>query len=171
MSGAMILRLEVIPENLRSLGYELREGGTPVGRIEHTPLHALEKGTIKVSEEAYSVVREGLARASYQLRREDGRVRVRAERHGASAAAYRLIFDATELLLRKQVLARRETYLIGNAAGEAGRIVREKLGSRRMTVELGESASHIPREIVFFLVWLAILIHRKDGAEVGGSGA
>jgi len=43
-----------------------------------------------------------------------------------------------------------------------GSIVREKLDSRQMTVELADSASGVPREIMLFMVWVVLLIHGRD---------
>jgi hypothetical protein len=57
-------RLEVVPSDLLSLQYELRENGAPVGRIENTPLHMLEKGTVAVNGREYTVLREGVLRAT-----------------------------------------------------------------------------------------------------------
>jgi hypothetical protein len=164
-------RLEVVPSDLLSLQYELRENGAPVGRIENTPLHMLEKGKVAVNGREYTVLREGVLRAAYLLRDADGAIRARAEREGWAGSAYRLRFDASQVLLKKKMIARRETYLITDAAGEAGCIVRESLLSRRMTVALKETASGMPREILLFMVWIALMIHRKDGADSAPSGA
>jgi hypothetical protein len=59
----------------------------------------------------------------------------------------------------------RETCLILDPSGQAGSITRESLFSRRLAVELQETAAGMPREILFFLVWLALMIHRKDSAD------
>lgn len=56
----------------------------------------------------------------------------------------------------------RETYLITDASGPIGSIVRESLNSRLMTVELADSASGTPREIVLFMVWVVLLIHDRE---------
>ena len=59
----------------------------------------------------------------------------------------------------------RETFLLSDASGEVGSVVRENLFSRRMTVELKGRATGLLREIVLFTVWSALMIHRKDSAD------
>jgi len=158
------VRLEVVPSGLLSLDFEVHENGVPVGRIENRPLHLLERGLVAANGREYTVLREGVFRASYLLRATDGTIRARAERMGWAGAAYRLLFDASQIVLRRKMLALRETFLLTTASGEAGSIVRENLLSRRMTVELKETAAGTSLEILLFLVWIALLIHRNDSA-------
>jgi hypothetical protein len=73
-------------------------------------------------------------------------------------------------LLRKKMLARRETYLVMDAEVEVGSIVRESLLSRRLTVTLKETAAGMPRETLLFMVWIALMIHRKDSGGSAASG-
>jgi hypothetical protein len=158
----MSAAIEVVPSDLLSREYELTENGNPIGRIHLTPLHPLEKGSASVEGRSYAFVREGIARAGYRLRSEDGTTRARAERQGAAGSAYRLRFDASEALLKKKIPARRETYLVTTPEGLAGSIVREDPLSRTMTVRLEKGIPSLPREIVLFLIGLALMIHRKD---------
>ena len=137
----MSARLEVVPSGLLSRDYEVRENGTPVGTIENRPLHLREKGMVTANGREYTVLRERVLRANYLLRAADGETRARAERKGLAGSVYRLLFDASQILLRKKMLAMRETYLILYPSGEAGSIVRESLLSRRMAVELEKSAA------------------------------
>ena len=60
------------------------------------------------------------------------------------------------------MLAGRETYLISNPSVPIGSMLRESLGSRRMTVELTDRASGTPREIILFMVWVVLLIHGRE---------
>ena len=161
----MSARLEVVPSGLLSLGYEVRENGTPVGTIENRPLHLLVKGMVAANGREYAVVREGVFRANYWLRAADGAMRAKAEQKGFTGTAYRLLFDASQIFLRKKTFAMRETFLLSDASGEAGSIVRESLLSRRMAVELDEAAAGLPREVVLFMVWIALMIHRRDSAD------
>ncbi len=129
------------------------------------PLHLLEKGTVTAGGREHTVLREGVLRTSYLLRAPDGAIRARAEQTGFAGSAYHFCFDASQILLRKKVLAMRETFLISDDSGEAGSMVRKNLLSRRMTVELNETAAAIPREIILFMVWIAVMMHRRDGAD------
>jgi hypothetical protein len=161
-------RFEVVPADLLSLDYEVLESGAPVGRIENRPLHLLEKAKLTAGGREYAVLREGVLRASYLLRTADGAIRAKAEPLGWAGAAYRLLFSESEMELRKKLLALRETFILSDSSGEAGSIVRENLLSRRMTVELKEAADGLPREILLFLLWLALLIHGRDSAGSAG---
>ena len=155
-------KLEVVPRNLLNLEYELRENGAAVGSIVRTPLQMLEKGTVRTEGREYAVLRESIMRAKYLLRGADGTVRARAERKGTSGAAYRILFDGSDVLLRKKVLAGRETYLLTDPSGPIGSVVRESLATRTMTVELEDTAPGTPREIVLFMVWVVLLIHDRE---------
>jgi hypothetical protein len=158
----MTEKLEVVPRNLLDLEYELRENGVPVGSIVRTPLHVLEKGTVSTEGREYAILRESVTRAKYLLRGADGNVRARAERKGSTGAAYRILFDGSDVLIKKKVLARRETYLITDVSEPFGSIIREKLDSRQMTVELSDKASGVPREIILFMAWIVLLIHGRE---------
>ena len=159
---AMTGKLEVVPRNLLSLEYELRENGVPVGSIVRTPLQVLEKGTVRTEDRQYTILRGSVTLANFLLRGGDGVLRARAERKGPTGAAYRILFDDSDVLLQKKVLAGRETYLITDASVPIGSIVRESLDSRRMTVELSDRASGTPREVILFMVWVVLLIHGRE---------
>jgi hypothetical protein len=158
----MMEKLEVVPRNLLNLEYELLENGVPVGSIVRTPLQVLEKGTLGTEGREYAIFRESVTRANFLLSEGDGTVRARAERKGPTGAAYRILFDGSDVLLKKKVLAGRETYLITDASVPIASMVRESLGSRRMTVELVDSGSGMPLEIILFMVWVVLLIHDRD---------
>ena len=155
-------KLEVAPRNLLNLEYELQENGVPVGSIVRTPLQALEKGTVRTQGREYAILKESVTRANFLLHGGDGALRARAERKGPTGAAYRILFDGSDVLLKKKVLAGRETYLMTDASVPIGSIFRKSLGSRRMTVELADNASGTPREIILFMVWVVLLIHSRE---------
>jgi hypothetical protein len=159
---SMTEKLEVVPRNLLNLEYDLREDGVPVGSIVRTPLQVLEKGTVRTEGLEYAIFRESVTRAKYLIRGADGTVRARAERKGSTGAVYRILFDTSDILLKKKVLAGRETYLLTDASAPIGSIVRGSLNSRRMTVELADNASGTPREIILFMVWVVLLIHDRE---------
>ena len=162
MTEKLTQKLEVVPRNLLSLEYELQDNCVSVGSIMRTPLELLKKGTVRTEDREYAIFRESVTRANFLLRGADGTVRARAEKKGPTGAAYRILFDGSDLLLKKKVLAGRETYLITDASAPIGSIVRESLDSRRMTVELTEGASGTPRDIILFMVWVVLLIHGRD---------
>ncbi len=56
----------------------------------------------------------------------------------------------------------RDTYVMSDASGEIGRIVRTNVLSRRL---LFEAATGVPREICLFLIWIALMVQRRTGAS------
>lgn len=56
----------------------------------------------------------------------------------------------------------RASYLLSDAGGEVGLVVRESLVSRQMTIRLDERAAGMPAELILFLAWIAVMIHRSD---------
>ena len=160
----MSARLEAVPAGLFSAEYDVRENDASIGRIAYKPLALLERGTVTTADRVLSVSREGVLRANYLLRTPDSSVRARAEKQGFAREAYRVSFDGSEISLRKKVFAWRETFILSDASGEIGLICRESLLSRRMTVEIAAPATGMPREIILFLIWVALMIRRRDVA-------
>ena len=163
------VRLEVVPYGLLSRDYEVRENGTPVGTIEYRPLHLREKGMVTANGREYVVLREGVLRASYLLRAADGAIRARAERKGWAASAYLLLSDVSQILLRKKMLAMRETYLLSwTPRGK------QVPSSERAFFPGGwpSSCRKTPPACRgrFSFSWSgsALMIHRKDSADSAG---
>ncbi len=160
----MTARLEAIPTGLFSTEYDVRENGASIGRVGYRPLTLREHGTVTTAGRELSVSREGVLRANYLLCAAGGSVRARAEKQGFAREAYRVTFDGLELFLRKKVFALRAGFVLSDASGEIGLISRESLLSRRMTVELAAPAAGMARELILFLIWVALMIHRRDAA-------
>jgi hypothetical protein len=157
-------RLEAVPEGLLARAYEIRENSSAVGRVEHTPLPLLKRGTVTLGDQVFPITREGVLRPNYLMNVSDGSVRARAEKQGLGGYAYRVRFGDSEILLKKKVFAMRERFILMDASGELGEISRDSILSRRMTVILGDRAAAFPREVVLFLIWIALMIHRAEAA-------
>jgi hypothetical protein len=157
-------RLEAVPDGLLSSAFQVLEEGAAVGRIEYRPLRLLDRGTVTTAGRELSVSREGVVRPNYLLTTANGSVLAKAEKQGLGGYAYRVRFGASEILVKKRVFSMRETFLLTDASGEVGAISRESLLSRRMTVELSAAAAGTPREVVLFLIWIALMIHRTEAA-------
>lgn len=160
----MTARLEAVPKGLLSLAFEVQENGSTVGRIEHRPLPLLKRGNVTLGDQVFSITREGVLRPTYLMNVSDGSVRARAEKQGLGGYAYRVRFGDSETLLKKKVFAMRERFVLMDASGELGEISRESTFSRRMTVILADRAAAMPRELILFLTWIAVMIHKSDSA-------
>ena len=160
----MTARLEAIPAGLFSTEFDVRENDASIGRVRYRPLALRKQGTVTTAGRALAVSREGVLRADYLLSAADGSVRARAEKQGFARESYRVTFGGSEVFLKKKVFALRETFVLSDGSGEIGLIRRESLLSRRMTVELAASAAGMAREIVLFLIWVSLMIHRRDAA-------
>lgn len=164
----MTAELEAVPERLLSLAYEVRENGSTVGKVEHRPLPLLTRGTVTIGDQVFPITREGVLRPNYLMNLSDGPVRARAEKQGVGGYAYRIQFGDSEILLKKKVFAMRERFVLMDAAGEIGEISRKSFLSRRMTVMLEDRAAAMPMEVILFLIWIALMIHRADAAASAG---
>ena len=158
----MTRRLLAVPTGLLSPVYELREGDAVLGSLEYRSLSLRTKGMVFTAGQQFSVSREGVLRANYMLVGQDDLVRATAGRHGITGTAFQVACGAFDILLRKKLLALRESYILSDAGEEVGLIARESLVSRQMTIRLDERAAGMPAELILFLTWIAVMIHRSD---------
>ena len=154
--------LKAVPTGLLSPVYELREGDAAIGSLEYRPLSLRQKGTITTAGQQFSVSREGVLSANYLLVGQDGLVRATANRHGITGTAFQVACGGFDVLLRKKILALRESYLLSDAGGEVGLVARESLVSRQMAIRLDERAAGMPAELILLLAWIAGMIHRSN---------
>ncbi len=162
----MSRRLNLVPRGALSPEYELQENGTTVGTVELRHLSLREMGSVSTAGSRLVIWRESVLRARYSLGGTDGTVHAIAERRGLAGTAYEVQAGSTTLLLKKKALSLHETYVLSDASGETGRMVREKLLSRSMAVELDGAAAALPGPLLLFLAWLALEI-RTRGTSSG----
>jgi hypothetical protein len=121
-----------------------------------------EKGGFTVADTSYRTYREGLLSGAFILEA-NGAVVARA--HKPSAWTRRLVidFDGTELELRPQSAFGRGFQLVRNGRA-IGSLVPQGFLSRRISIELPDD---LPLPIRTFLVWLVVMLWRRD-ANAGG---
>jgi hypothetical protein len=106
-------------------------------------------------------------RAGAVLESPEGVLRAKGEREQFWRGHYRVRFDNTILLLRQKAWSFKGVFLISDGSGEIGSIRRERMMSRRMSVEFPTSAPP-PLEITEFLVWIVLMVQRRQASASSG---
>ena len=159
------MTLSVVPVGLFSFNYEVREGPAPVGSITNKAAFLQIKGILTLGGRRYLTRRNGAFRAVYVLETPEGDLIAQASRIVSLAEEYDVAFGDRNIRLKRKVLSMRETFVISDAAGDVGRIVQESLVSRRLLCEIDAQAGWLSREIALFLIWMALIIRKRDAAS------
>ncbi|MCX7030815.1 MAG: hypothetical protein NTU62_11945 [Spirochaetes bacterium] len=161
-------RFEVVPAGVLSTAYDVLADGLPKGRIEHRVLSMRDQALISTPDRAFTARREKVFRSTCVLESPEGLLRAKAEKERFWREEYRVQFDSTTLLLRQKPWSLKGMFLISDPSGEIGCIVRERLFTRRLVVEIAAGATEPPFEIVEFLVWIVLMVQRRHAAEASG---
>jgi uncharacterized protein YxjI len=160
--GAM--KLEVVPAGVFTTVYDVLSDGLPKGRIEHRMLSMRDEAVISTPERTFTARREKVFRAGAVLESPEGVLRASAEKEQFWREHYRVRFEGTTLSLRQKLMSARGLFLISDESGEIGSIRLERLFSRRMIVEF-PAASPPPLEITEFLVWIVLMVQRRQASS------
>jgi hypothetical protein len=160
----MTRSLQVIPEGLFSMNYTVLEAGANIAAIANHAGFLQIKGTLTAGGNELFARREGAFRANYLLETAGGSVRARATKRMALREEYEILFAEGNLHLRKRVLSMRESFVISDSSGDIGTIARESLASRRLLCTLEDDADEVPLEILLFLVWMTLIIRRREAS-------
>ncbi len=152
------------PLSLLSTRYRVFEDGRPVAVIETSRMR--EAGRLILEEAAYSVYREGVFFGRYVLENEDGEVLATAEKPGLFARRFEVEHDGSTTVLRAASLFRRP-FVLTEHGEEVGRIHPVRLLSRSALADLPEAWLPAVR---LFMLWLVLLLWRRDSGGVGGGG-
>jgi hypothetical protein len=158
---------QVVPAGVFSVAYDVLADGLPKGRIEHRMLSLRDEAVITTPDRSFTARRERVFRAGAVLESSEGVPRAKAEREKIWREHYRIEYEGTTLFLRQKRMAWRGLFTVSDGSGEIGSICRERLFSRRMLVEF-PTASPPPLEITEFLVWIVLLVHRRQASEASG---
>lgn len=158
---------EVVPVGVFSTAYDVLVGGIPKGRIEHRILSIRDEAVIATPDRTFTARRERVFRAGAVLESAEGALRAKAEREQFRREHYRVRFDDATLFLRQKAWSLKGVFLIFDGTGEIGSIQRQKLFSRRMVVEFPASPPP-PLEITGFLVWIVLMVQRRQASESSG---
>jgi hypothetical protein len=159
--------LNVVPAGVFSTVYDVLADGLAKGRIEHRILSMRDEATITTPDRTFTARRPRVFRAAAELASTEGVLRAKAERERYWREHYRVLFGDTTLFLRQKAWSFKGVFLISDASGEIGSIRRERMLSRRMLVEFTAAASP-PLEITEFLVWIVLMVHRRQSSDASG---
>jgi hypothetical protein len=159
------MTLSIVPVGLFSFNYDVLEGDTPVGSIVNRAAFLQIKGTLTSGGRQFFTRRESAFRPVYLLETPEGAIVARASRMMSLAEEYDISFGDRNIRLKKKALSLRQTFIISDASGAIGSIVQESLMSRRLLCEIDVEARGLSREIVMFLLWMALIIRKKDAAQ------
>jgi hypothetical protein len=154
--------LQVVPAGPLSAAYDVLADGQPQGSIEHRILSIRDEAVITAGGRTFTARRPRAFRAAAMLESPAGTLRAKAERETLWREHYRVEFDGTVLFLRQKLMSWRGQFLIADGSGDIGGIRLEKLFSRRMLVEF--TTEPPPLEIVEFLVWIVLMVQRRQAS-------
>lgn len=155
--------LEVVPAGVFSVAYDVLADGQLKGRIEHRMLSLRDEALITTPDRTYTAHRPKAFRAAAVLESADGAPRAKADKEGFWRENYEVRFGDAVLYLRQKVWSLRGVFLISDPSGEIGCIRLQKAFSRRMLVEYPIAAPP-PLEISEFLVWIVLMVQRRQAA-------
>ena len=159
--------LEVVPAGVFSTAYDVLADGLPKGRIEHRILSLRDEAVITTPDRTFTARRERVFRSGAVLESAEGVLRANAERERFWREHYRVQFGDTILFLRQKAWSLKGVFLISDESGEIGSIRMAKAISRRMLAEF-PAAAPPPLEIVEFLVWIVLMVHRRQASDASG---
>ena len=166
-AGAMSSVLQVVPAGVLSVAYDVLADGQPKGRIEHGMLSMRGQALISTPDRTFTARRQKVLRSACVMETADGDTRASAEKESFWREHYRVRFGETTLFLRQKLMSRWGLFQIFDGSGEIGGIRFERMLSRRMLVEY-TTASPPPLEITEFLVWIVLMVHRRQASEASG---
>lgn len=156
--------LQVVPAGVFSAAYDVLEDGQPKGRIEHRMLSLRDEAVITAGDRTFHARRPRAFRAAATLESAEGVLRAKAEKETFWHEHYRVEYGGDALFLRQKLMSWRGLFVITDGTGEIGGIRLEKLFSRRMLVEFA-TGSPPPLEICEFLVWIVLMVQRRQSSE------
>jgi hypothetical protein len=162
--GMAAIRIEVVPAGVFTTAYDVLMDGLPKGRIEHRILTMRDEAVVSTPERTFTARRERVFRAGAVLESPEGVLRANAEREHLWREHYRIQFEGTTLFLRQKRMSWMGMFIISDDSREIGSIRLERLFSRRMIVEF-TAAPPPPLEITEFLVWIVLMVHRREASS------
>jgi len=155
--------LQVVPAGMFSTAYDVLDDRQPKGRIEHRMLSMRDEAIISAGERTFTARRPRALRSAAVLEAPEGTLRAKAEKETFWRENYRVELEGSTLYLRQNMMSWRGMFTIADGSGQIGCIRLEKAFSRRMLVELA-TASPPPLEVVEFLVWIVLMVQRRQSA-------
>jgi len=154
---------QLIPHGWPGWNFDVFEGDHQVAEIKTSTLP--ESGTFAIDGVSYRAYREGMFSGDFFLE-SDGQTIASAEKPSAFLNSFNITHIDRSYALKKESFVSR-SFILLEGDREVGSIRSEGLLTRKATAALPEM---IPRPVQLFVIWLAILLWRRE-ANAGAAAA
>jgi hypothetical protein len=158
-----VTTLTLMPKQWWSWDFLVMEGPRQLAFVDVSSWW--EKGILTVEGVVHRVYREGATSGDFILERQ-GQVLAQATKPSAFRDTIILRYDGREYILRKKSIWRR-AFILMSGGTEIGSLAPNSTWRRDATVTLPESW---PRPIGVFVIWLAILLWKRDAHAAAAGG-
>jgi hypothetical protein len=156
--------LTLEPRRWYSWDFTIHEGGRQVADLDLSAWR--EKATLTIDGVEYRVYRERLMSGDFVLER-GSTILARATKPSAFWNTFIVHYQGREHTLRKASVWRR-TFLLEDHGREIGRIVPHSMWRRDGTATL---PADWPLPVRTFVIWLAIILWKRDADSAAAAGA
>ena len=157
-----MLRIE--PTRWFSWAFTVDDDGKPLGTIDISVWR--ERGNLTMAGRTFTIVREGFISGDFRLE-SDGTVVATATKPSAFRREFAVTFSGRTLRLRPRSVWGR-ALVLHEGEREVGGIRPRTMWSRRATGTLPDT---VPVPVRLFVLWLAMLIWKRDDDDAGAAAA
>jgi hypothetical protein len=154
--------LQLEPTRWFSWAFTVADDGKPLGTLDISVWR--ERGEIAVAGQTFTVVRKGLASSEFRLE-SAGTIVATATKPSVFRREFAVMFSGRTLRLRPRSAWARALALI-EGEREVGE-VRRGMWSRRATATVPDT---LPLPVRFFVLWLALLVWKRDDDAAAAAG-
>ena len=160
-----VVTLSAVPKHWFSWDFAIQDATRhPVAEVRLSSWR--ERGAVSVEGVEHRVSRHGVLRGAFVLEG-GGSVLARAEKPSAFRREFQIEHDGKQYTLKARSIWRRERVLY-DGDQEIGAVVPEGLFNRRARVELPDD---LPLVLRLFVVWLTMLLWKRDSDAAAVSGS
>jgi hypothetical protein len=156
--------LRVTPRSWFSNTYLIAEDGVSVAALDLAVFR--EAATLLIDREEYRLYREGWASGDFVLER-NGAVVARATKPSAFRNLFEIEYNGQRFTLQRESAWRREFGLY-RGEGRIGALAPESTWSR---VAQGELPADLPLAVRAFMIWLMVVIWRRDDSAAASAAS
>jgi hypothetical protein len=146
--------LELVPQSWFSWNFAVLQDGRPVAGIDISRWR--EKGMLAVDGSNYQVYREGLMSGAFILEL-NGRRMARAEKPSALARSFKVEFAGR--IFRWEGNVFRRSFVLAENSRTVGSLTPAGIFTRKAAAELPDD---LPLPVKVFLIWLALILWKRD---------
>ncbi len=156
--------MNAIPQNWFSWNYKVLEQGSPIADLDLAWVR--EAGTFRLQGRTYKIYREKFLSRTFVLK-EDGAILARAARPNIFLRSFTVDYQGIQLIIKARSFFGR-TFVLEQGNQVLGSIYPEHWFTRKAVVELPET---LPLAVRIFLVWLVLILWRRQWRQEAGIAA